>query len=182
MSPKVAPGALVNGDALTQLAQLCERSPKFQADVDRLCRLAAGAEKDGYSRSTGPLQHHWVRSLKEKRTRHKHVYVYIAGCKELAHQCFRLPDLWPCVHDLVGRRLGGEETFRLALPRMASAPPAWAGHVASKIAAHVTEDNTFGTGTVANRQAFQRQVGPMASAWLATFIAEHRSGRRTFIL
>jgi hypothetical protein len=181
MNPKLTPGALLNGDGLRQLAELFARSPKFQRDIQRLCRLAVGGEKDGYSLSTGPLQHYSWPALAEKGTRHPHVRVYLAGCEELAHQCFRLPHLWPHVHALVCARLEGATTYRVDVPRLPSAPPAWAGPVASKMAAHVTGDATFGTGTAPNRQAFQRQVGPMASAWLDAFYGEHEASRSTFI-
>lgn len=181
MPENVGAGASLNGDALAQLAELFEDSPKFRRDIDRLSRLAAGTEKDGYSLSTGPLQRYSWQALAEKRTRHKHVRVYLAGCEELAHQCFRLPHLWPHVHRLVGARLEDATTYRVDLPRLPSAPPAWVGPVASKMAAHVTGDASFGTGTVPNRQAFQRQVGPMASAWLAALYGE-REARRDFIL
>jgi hypothetical protein len=167
MNANVTPGAPFNGDALEQLVFLNEQALKFRQKVDRLCRLAAGEDKDGYSRSTRELNRSSWTELKGLRAQHKHVNRYMTGCETAAYECFRLRLLSPRVHGLVCSRLAGQDTYRLDTSGIPRAHPAWEGGVASNVAAHVTGNATFGSGATAQREAFQRQGRPLAAEYQA---------------
>jgi hypothetical protein len=167
MNPNVTPGAPFNGDALEQLVFLNEGAPKFRQEIDRLCRLAAGEDKGGYSRSTRELNGYTWTELKGLRARHKHADRYMTGCETVAYECFRVTLLPARVHWLVCARMAGEDTYRLDISGIPRARPAWEGGVASNVAAHLTGNATFGSGATAQREAFQRQGRPLAAEYQA---------------
>jgi hypothetical protein len=59
-------------------------SPAYRARIARLTALAAGEERSGYSRTTGPLTECAFIELVGLARKHRHVDEYVAGCLEAA--------------------------------------------------------------------------------------------------
>src|SRR6266540_5973144 len=135
-------------------ANEAQRSLRFQAEVDRLRHLAAGHDRRGYPRTTGPLtDKSWselsqLRPLgaepQEERPRAwkntplptddglRHVRDYERGCRKVALTLLGTERAAPLVHDLVGGT-----GYRLH-PFTGSIAPAPIGSNASSLAAYIT--------------------------------------------
>ena len=149
------------------------------AELDRLCRLAEGAHRGGYPRTTGPLSDRsWEeleafveegaqsnldgrsRAWKEGRWHEttesglSHVVAYVRGCKRVARSYLRADYLAPLVHALVVER-SLPDGSQLELPALPALGPAPTGPVASTCAAHIT-GAPWGAGATAVRQAWYR--------------------------
>jgi hypothetical protein len=152
-------------------AYRAERSLRFLAEIERLRRLAAGADRGGYPRTTGPLTTWSLEELeRELKTAQqveqadrrrawkntalltddplRHVRDYLRGCRRVARTYLGSEQLAPEIHALVRR--GGY---------LASAPatdrPAPTRANASQLAAHIS-GASWGAGATANAQAWRR--------------------------
>ena len=147
------------------------RSMRFHMELDRLRHLAAGSARDGYARTTGPLNGKAWSDLSRLRTlgaqppeerprawKHtqlptddglRHVREYERGLRKTARTFLGTEGAAPLVHTLVGG------TGYQLPPYTASAPPAPTGAQASRLAAHIT-GASWGTGATALRTAWRR--------------------------
>jgi hypothetical protein len=159
-------------DFVAWAASEAERSPRFQASIDRLRALAAGETRAGYPRTTGPLtgqawpaleqiladasrraQHHrpyaWKNTELATDDGLRHLRDYLRGCRKVGRQFLGHPDTGPLVHQLV-RATG----YQAIVPTTIS-PPAPTGPAASNLAAHIT-GASWRSGATAHRQAWRR--------------------------
>jgi hypothetical protein len=159
---------------LDYLADEAERSAKFHGKIERLRVLGNAPHLTGPLTSYEPedlerLEREGARrpedrarswgaderrvfgeSTKGGRHGNRHVRDYVHGCRAVAREFFRWPDLWPRIHWLVCGT--GYRVNVMDVP-LASAPAAPSGPVASTVAAHISGAN-WGHGATANRQNF----------------------------
>ena len=149
-----------------------QSSPRFRAAVDRLRQLAAGSERAGYARTTGPLtQKSWedlsrtlpaLLSQPQEERRHawnntdlptddglRHLRDYQRGVRKTARQFIGTEDLAPRIHDLVAT------TGYQLEPVNATSPHAPTQAQASSLAAHIT-GASWGAGATALQAGWRR--------------------------
>jgi hypothetical protein len=160
MSQSVATGFLLGeckvspSDHFAAAAREAERSPAHRQRIDRLRDLAAGADRDRYSRDTGPLTAYGFGQLLELAEQvggRRHVKDYIAGCRTDARVCLlaagtAVDVVADRVHELVKRSAYDVDTTGIRTDR------AWpSGPTASSLAAAVA-GASWGSGATAQRQ------------------------------
>jgi hypothetical protein len=159
-------------DFVRWAAAEAERSPRFQREIDRLRQLAAGADRNGYSHSTGPLtKREWdeladllqalLRQPQSERPRAwkntyfatddslRHVRAYQRGLRKTSRQYLGTEHVAALLHELV--RATGYKLPPLTTP--IGKPPN--GAHASTLAAHIT-GASWGHGPTAQQAAWRR--------------------------
>jgi hypothetical protein len=161
------------------------RSQRFGAEIDRLRRLAVGADRSGYARTTGPLtltpygelaelrqtgaapQEQLPRAWKNTQLLTddglRHVRDYERGLRKTARTFLGTERAAPLLHSLVATT--GYQLARF-VGSIAAAPN---GPLASTLAAHIT-GASWGSGATANRIAWRRARPADAAADGDTFV------------
>jgi hypothetical protein len=139
-------------DFLLVAAREAARSPFFCAQINRLRRLAAGNDRNGYSGDTGRLTVYTLEQLEALAAagKRRHVCDYLAGLRNAARMGLGSALLAERIHELVKRGEGYGVDLVGVMTRSA-----WpTGPAASTCAAVIT--GASWNGATANRQLWRR--------------------------